>query len=355
MRIIHTSDVHLLSPLTSVLPEDKARTRRGEIISTFRRMTEEAVRLDARIFIIAGDLFDSERISGLGASAIIDAISRTPSVTYLYLPGNHEGNALSRLGISLPRNLKIFGKCWTSFDFDDLTVFGRSENVEGMFSSLVTDGKRKNIAVLHGEAADKSTTNAVGFKEAENLGLDYIAMGHYHSYSVHNVDRRCKAVYCGTPEGRGFDEAHPCGFVLIDTDGIGVSHRFIPFAKREIRIIRVDISDLVSTRLVEDEISRALGKVLANDIVRLVITGKRAEGIKIVCRVIAERYEGQFFHLEVIDDTRAYIDYSSYKNDKTLKGEFIRLVNATEGLSDGDKDRIIKTGLSALLRELDEI
>ena len=62
MRIIHTADLHLESSLLRLTPE-QARERKAELYMAFDRMVDEAVRLGARLFIIAGDLFDIKKVS----------------------------------------------------------------------------------------------------------------------------------------------------------------------------------------------------------------------------------------------------------------------------------------------------
>ena len=58
MRIIHTSDIHLDSPLTSRLSANKIRERRRELLSGFGRLVDEAKTQGTEAIIIAGDLFD---------------------------------------------------------------------------------------------------------------------------------------------------------------------------------------------------------------------------------------------------------------------------------------------------------
>ena len=109
MKILHTSDLHIGSPLTSRLSQEKIRERKAELLSCFEKMIEEAVYQRVRVFIIAGDLFDSERITKSTAERVLGAMARYPYLDFLYLPGNHEKNALLECGVSLPENLKIFG------------------------------------------------------------------------------------------------------------------------------------------------------------------------------------------------------------------------------------------------------
>ena len=109
MKILHTSDLHIGSPLTARLSPEKIRERKGELLANFEKMIEEAVYRRVSLFIIAGDLFDSERITKSTAERVIGAMARVPSVEFLYLSGNHEKNALLESCVKLPENLKLFG------------------------------------------------------------------------------------------------------------------------------------------------------------------------------------------------------------------------------------------------------
>ena len=60
MKIIHTADLHLDSRIDS-LPQGKGKIRRDEILRTFERLCEYAVREDVAAVIIAGDAFDTAR------------------------------------------------------------------------------------------------------------------------------------------------------------------------------------------------------------------------------------------------------------------------------------------------------
>ena len=139
MKIIHISDLHLFSPLTERLSADKARTRRMELTDSFRRIIEAAEREEADAVIIAGDLFDSERITRRDAEAILDAMARAGGITFFYLPGNHERGALMRSGAEIPENVKVFGEDWTYYELKGALFVGRSELPKDAFDTLTLD------------------------------------------------------------------------------------------------------------------------------------------------------------------------------------------------------------------------
>ena len=356
MKILHTSDLHIGSPLTSRLSQDKVRERKGELLTNFERMIEEAVYQRVSLFIIAGDLFDTERITRSTAERVLGAMERHPSLDFLYLSGNHEKSALTDSGVTLPKNLKLFGEDWTYFNYGEVCVAGRSEIADGMFSTLSLDYEKTNIVVLHGALADgKSGGEIIGRRELEGKSIDYLALGHYHSYSEEQIFDTGVAVYSGTPEGRGFDEVGKKGFVIIDADGRRARHTFIPFAKRTLRIIDVDLTGAPDRREVDLRVDTALAGVPHTDLVRLRLIGKRIPELFPDEGAITARWKSSFYHFEFKDESGIRINPDDYKYDRTLKGEFIRLVSARTDMTDAEKDKIIRTGLAALMGECDEI
>jgi len=351
MKIIHTSDLHIDSPLTTHLSSDKVRERRRELFSTFAAMIDECTRIEARIFIIAGDLFDSARVTKSSRARALGLIEKNSHISFFYLPGNHERTVLLDSG-DLPENLFVFGEGWTYFSSGDLVIAGRQTTSPDMFDTLSLPKEKKNIVVLHGELREHSDENGkIGRRDAAGRNADYLALGHYHSYSSENIDSRCVAVYSGTPEGRGFDEAGDKGFSLISVDSLGVSHRFMRFARRTLRVVSADVSYASDAYSLEETVAEACEGIPSTDLVRVVLTGKHPLGAAPDTTAIKHRFEDKFYYFEVKDESRLRFSSGDYENDRSLKGEFIRLVTADETLSDKEKEEIIDCGLSALLGE----
>ena len=86
------------------------------------------------------------------------------------------------------------------------------------------------------------------------------------------------------------------------------------------------------------------------DLVKVVLTGRSpAEAEKDLMHltdVLSER----FYFAKIYDKTRLQILPESYRNDVSLKGEFVRRVMAS-GLSDAEKERVIACGFRALMGE----
>ncbi len=355
MKILHTADLHLGAAMNTRLSPEKAKERRVELFTTLESMAVSAEIHGAELFIIAGDLFDTKRLTARDIDRVIGIIEAHPKIQFLYLFGNHEKNALAESGRALPENLRLFGKDWTYFTYGDVTVAGRGELCADMFGGLSVIPSQKTIVVLHGAVGDRSDENTVGLREARELGVDYIALGHYHSYGTFEVDDRCTAVYSGTPEGRGFDECGSKGYVIIDTDGRRVSHSFYPVAKRTVHLAKVDITYLSARAEIQDAVEAKLRGIPPEDIVRAVLSGRRPQNLFPDREQIEARYKDSFYYFEVKDESRTEIDPDAYKYDKSLKGEFIRLCIADAELSDEDREDIIRAGVCALLGEDIEI
>lgn len=353
MKLIHTADLHLGSPLTSRLPESKRRQRRRELLSNLSRLTERARELGVSAIIISGDLFDSQTVSEGARSAFLGAVSASPDIEFFCLGGNHDGALADGICQGLV-NFHTFPKNdWASYRLGDgVVISGRSECGEEMFSSLRLNKEDKNIVLLHGELRERSAhPDTVGLREAKDKNIDYLALGHYHSYSEAAIDSHGVAVYSGTPEGRGFDEAGECGFVLIDTEGEGMTHTFIPFAKRVTHIVRLPLDGLISYPEIENSAREALSKIPSADIVRLTLSGRYTLGLWKDTEALLRAFANDFYYFEVKDTSRPAVKAEDFIYDKSLKGEFIRLVLADTTLSEDERERIISTGISALTGE----
>ncbi len=348
MKILHTSDIHLESAMTKFSGE-RARERKSELYETFDKMVREAASIGVHIFIIAGDLFDTARITKRATDKVANIIEGHPEIDFLYLPGNHERDGFIAKLVHIPENLKVFSEDWTYYRYDGVCIAGRTKCGAGMFDSLTLNSADKNIVVLHGALVDGAARDEeISIREASGRGIDYIALGHYHSYSETVIDKRCVAVYSGTLEGRGFDEAGDTGFVLVNAQGAGVAHKFCQFSKRSIDIIPVDVSSVTRLIDIDNLIDSAIMEIPPKDIVRLVFTGERSPEVNLDVREILKRYEDRFFYFEAKDETRTKIDPAKYMYDKSFAGEFIRLVYSRENLTGEEKERILRMGLAAL-------
>ena len=117
----------------------------------------------------------------------------------------------------------------------------------------------------------------------------------------------------------------------------------------------VDLTGALGRADVDARVDSALARIPHTDLVRVRLTGKRIPELFPDEEAIKSRWQNAFYHFEIKDESGIRIDPDDYKYDRSLKGEFIRLVSSRSELSEAEKDKIIRTGLAALMGECDEI
>ncbi len=351
MKLIHTADLHLDAKMQTHLPKHLARERRRELLAAFERLAAYAEEIGAAL-LLAGDIFDTEAPSRAALTLVKDVIKRHADVPFLLLTGNHEGEHFRLFEDGeLPENLTLFGDTLKTVSFPDCDIYGYSGE-SFPYEEFGPDKERKNILLLHGavKKSGKPKPHEVVLSLLADRGIDYLALGHYHTYQSGAIDKRGVYAYAGCPEGRGFDECGPHGFILLDTEGEGISHSFIPFAGRTLHEITVDISALPDWQAVETEADRRLSLIPEEDMVKLRLLGSFPEGFLKDTAHLSVALPERFFFAEVKDESRLLIEPDAYRNDISLKGEFIRRV-LSAGFPPDKESRIILAGLAALRGE----
>ena len=85
MKFIHCADIHLDSKMETNLSSQKAKERKKEILNTFERMVAYAVENNVKGIIIAGDMFDTARITNLTKTRVLNTIIKRILFHILFL------------------------------------------------------------------------------------------------------------------------------------------------------------------------------------------------------------------------------------------------------------------------------
>lgn len=357
MKIIHCADLHLDSPMETHMTREKASMRNAEILRTFMRMTEYAKKENVRAILIAGDLFDGERVTSRTVDEVLNMMRETSEIDYLYLPGNHDGLSFAFSDKEQPGNLKQFSRQWMSVLYDEAAVSGieiTKDNAISMYEKVPHIENKVNIIALHGQTGTSCGENLVNLNFLKGKGIDYLALGHIHTYAQGELDEKGVYCYAGCLEGRGFDECGEKGFVLLDIEGGRVHSRFVPFSARRLHRIPVDITGLTTNSEIYRAMKEASGKIPQEDMVEYILTGHSEPESRMSLTHLQSFVREDFFFSKIKDESRLAVSAEAYKNDVSLKGEFIRLVMQSEA-DEEDKARIIRAGLEALAGEEIEI
>ena len=357
MKIIHCSDLHLDSKMETNLDKEKARERKNEILITFERMIKYAKENDVKAIIIAGDLFDKKTISVKAKNTVKNAIISNPEIDFLYLKGNHDEAGFIDEDESIPSNLKTFNNNWTTYKYEEVTISGiefNDNDVYDIYNSLFLEKNDLNIVVMHGQETEtniKDKTETINLKELKNKNIDYLALGHIHSFKQKKLDKRGIYCYSGCLEGRGFDECGEKGFVLLNIENKKIESEFIPFSSRNLYEIFTDITGVTENSEIERRILKSIKNIPKTSLVKIILEGEVEIGEERDIEYLTKKFSSNFYYLKIEDKPKIKIDYMKYKNDISLKGEFIRTVLEQEDLTEEEKSKVISTGIKALSGE----
>lgn len=327
IRILHTADLHLDSPFQA-LGRERSAQRRAEQRSLLEHMAAMAREEQADIALFAGDLFDSDNAFAETAR-LIETVTADMAIPVFIAPGNHDWYgprspwARLKLGdnvhvfteetiqcVPLPAlNMRIFGAAFTGqHRSPPLADFRPPEKEPG-----ITD-----ILVLHGEVGNPdSPYGAITESELAACGMDYVALGHTHSYSGPRQAGRTVYAWPGCPEGRGFDETGQKGVILAEVSPGECRVTMRPLEGRRYEVLSVDVTDRDPLAAVET----ALDRDTARDIYRIRLTGQTDDAPDRAA--LTRALEGRFFALELRDETSPRRNIWEGREQDSLRGLFL--------------------------------
>ncbi|NLV51141.1 MAG: DNA repair exonuclease [Clostridiales bacterium] len=354
MKLIHAADLHMDSAF-GALPQNSARLRRAEQRGLLKRISELFNAEKADIMLLSGDLLDSERSYAETGEALCAFCADIAAPVFI-APGNHDYYCASSpyARLRFPQNVHIFkNTAIESVALPELncTVWGAgfsSRSAPPLVTDFKAGGDGFNIMVMHGAAGDPfSDYNPISEADIAASGLDYLALGHVHSYSGIRTSGKTSWAYPGCPEGRGFDETGEKGVIAAQLDESGFTAQFVPLSLRKYEILKTDISgrDALSA------VAAALPGETGMDIYRIILTGETESAPDTAA--LAAALSPRFFSLEIKDETRPAGDQWDGAGDDTLRGLFIKRLRARfEAASDEDERqtaiRALRLGLAAL-------
>lgn len=363
MKLIHTSDWHLGSPMEHRLGREKADMRRRELLSRFADMMIYAREQNIDAVLLCGDLSDDGILPAETQDYLLSLIADAAPVRFFLIAGNHDRiggktvcGCFARGRRALPDNLCVFGEEWHTENLSEcVTVTGRSLDGGVLTPDLPgLDSGCYNIVMLHGQITESSSVlggadDLIPLTGLRGRNIDYLALGHEHTFRHKKLDARGTWCYSGCPEGRGFDECGPKGFVVLSLDGTyctGAS--FVPFSKRCFHDLQLDVTSLGGGVY---DAEQALGAVVrdipAADIVRVTLCGNVSGDLPLDVRYLQNRLSERFFHAELRDARECTVDTHAYEGDLSLRGAFVRAVTESD-MTDEEKAAVLRCGLAAL-------
>ncbi len=305
MRFLHTADLHLGRSFT--LLGGKGERAREIQWETFRRITELCRSRNIEFLLIAGDLFDSNEVSDRLAGRVARELQELAPMPVLILPGTHdvldEGSVYRReLFKRDSSNIFVFGLHGETCRVGNTAVHGYANITKqgGVHPLAGLAANREaifNVAAVHGsltiEGKHSPDDYVVEEAEIEDSGMDYVALGHWHS--EYRLPTQVPACFSGAPEPTAFGEK--AGQVLIVELGEG------PAGIERVEVgglhwLSVDID--VGLNPPGGPLEKEVASLASPDVVlRLKLLGTWPSDINPDVEALEEEFAGECFHLEV--------------------------------------------------------
>lgn len=363
VKILHCADLHIGAEESFL--GAKSKERRFETLLTFERTVDEAKQRGIQIFLIAGDLLDSNNIEKEFINGILDCINEARDIRFIYAAGNHDPlNCLSPFSVisELPENLYVFPTKNYVLTFEDLNVkiYGKSFSEvfckgEDRFT-LPADSDYLNILCIHGELDGEMSGNYNCIKREfiENSKMDYIALGHIHKRSgIKNINGTYFA-YSGCMEGHGFDETGEKGVYIGEIGKNFCSLDFFRTSKRLYLTEEIDITGLKDEKEVCEKILADLKQKyddFSENLYKIILKGSYEESKKFKSEEISVRLNEKLYFCKIIDNSVLSVDLKALSSENTLKGLFVKkMLEKTENSEGCEKEALLKAlniGLTA--------
>ena len=216
-----------------------------------------------------------------------------------------------------------------------------------------------NILILHGalyQGTPKGDAlqgeEGIFLKNLEKLPLSYIALGHIHKGGEGKLNNGALWAYPGCLQGRGFDEEGERGFLYlkIEEEKKEIQKAFIPIKQGEFRILEIELlgdeGTLACLKKIEEEMEKA--SISKEDSLRIVLKGKKDLEQERNLRYLQLQLQDRVFFLEIQDESELNWNREEAMKEKSLKGEFLRVVAAADNLSKEEQEEIIALGMGLL-------
>lgn len=356
IRFLHAADLHLDSAFSG-LSGDQARLRRRESRRLLVQIKNYVNQNDIPIVLLAGDLFDGEETYPETLEELSAVLKGTFAQVFI-APGNHDCCAARSpyTAMEWPENVHIFRTgAVERVELPELgcAVYGAGFTAPNQDTSLLegfttVKGGFTKLMVLHADLdAGASPYNPITSEEVAGSGLDYLALGHRHSFSGLQYCGGTAWAYPGCAEGRGFDETGAKGFIDGTIEEGKVDITFVPSESRRYEVLRLDVSDTTPA----EALRAAVPETALRDLYRVVFTGETDErGVD--CAALLADFAEKFYHLELRDETRLRQDVWAAAGQDSLRGLFLRALRQRWESGDAAErelaERAARFGLAAL-------
>jgi DNA repair exonuclease SbcCD nuclease subunit len=274
MKFLHTSDLQLDAPFLFL--GEGGQRHREQLLKTLGAITEMAHTGDYQLLLIAGDLFNSNRPQQRTVDFVVNLLGKL-SIPVCLLPGNHDPYTATSIyrRTTFPSNVILFTDRLNEKVFPEIdcavygnAVLNKDRGERPLEGIKPRHDVRWHIAMAHGSLVTgmiESPDRPIQLDEIENCGMNYVALGDWHSYADHSQGS-VRAVYSGAPEPTAYDQ-DGAGFVAsVSLDENGCQVEKVRIGEVHAEQVRLNISgsseseilDLILDHASEDKMLEVL-------------------------------------------------------------------------------------------------
>lgn len=354
IRLLHTADLHLGAPLKNF--GELGRERRRDFLKTFDRIINLAIKREVDCLLVAGDLFDATEVDAETVGRVQDGFARLDGrgIRVVLIPGTHDNvisadsvynrhpfagvHILKEPVVTEPLLLEIKGASVRFYGF----AYRSDRSREALDSMKRREGSGLHVGLLHGSLKGSPEWDMrkkdipFATPELAALGLDYIALGHYHNVACLEEGGRVVACYPGSPEGKKFGENGPRHVLIVEVGEGSAAVEKVPVQTRVVDEFTVDASLFPEPGALEAELVRLAA---ADLIARIRLVGTVEEPLDTAN--LTGRLQGRYAWLDLVDETDLYdsAHVKRMEREDSIRGLFIRKVHDRFAQADSDGER----------------
>jgi DNA repair exonuclease SbcCD nuclease subunit len=230
MKFLHTSDWQMGMKADSVgLMAERVREERLEAA---KRVVQIAKDQDAEMILLTGDVFEDNAVDRLLVRKVGEILRAFPGSVYL-IPGNHDplmpGSVWEHSVWQETANITVFRKS-EPLELESCVIFPCPLNEKYSTKNPTAwinakDVVKPAIGLAHGNVEgipNGEPDYPIPRDAALRQGLDYLALGHWHSFSRYDdADGVCRMAYSGTHETTKFGERDSGNAVVVEIEQRG--------------------------------------------------------------------------------------------------------------------------------------
>jgi DNA repair exonuclease SbcCD nuclease subunit len=291
IKLLHTADWQLGKPFTRFADGDVAVHLRDARLAAVERIAALAAAEDVAAVLVAGDVLESEHSEPGLLRRMVHRMAAFPG-PWLLLPGNHDPARLGgvwdqfRQSGDCPANVHVLTEPQPLALADGRLVVLPApltqKHVTGdptmWFETAEVPAGAVKVGLAHGAVREflhdaAESPNPIALDRAERAGLDYLALGDWHSV----LRITPQTWYCGTPEPDRFTKSGIGEVLLVSIAGPGstVSVEQRRIGRLEWREVALDLGQAPDAAVIQDQFQALLATLAtpADTVLRLTLEG----------------------------------------------------------------------------------